>query len=209
MDPNTFPTKGNLILNRNTLNLSVQGYDLLDKKRAVLLRELMELNEQAKEIQKAIDKTFSGAYLALRQANIELGLSNVERFSYGAPREESVKIRMRSVMGVEIPVVTYDGNVNKTPGFGFGNTSGALDAAVFAFERVKELIVSLSMIENSAYRLAVAIKKTQRRANALKNVTIPKYERLVKDIAEVLEEHDRDEFTRLKIAKNMAGDGNV
>ena len=32
MDPNTFPTKGNLILAKNALALSKQGFDLMDKK---------------------------------------------------------------------------------------------------------------------------------------------------------------------------------
>ena len=39
MDPNTFPTKGNLILAKNSLALSRQGYELMDKKRNVLLKE--------------------------------------------------------------------------------------------------------------------------------------------------------------------------
>ena len=43
MDPNTFPTKGNLILAKNSLALSEQGYDLMDKKRNILIRELMEI----------------------------------------------------------------------------------------------------------------------------------------------------------------------
>ncbi|MCL2740799.1 MAG: V-type ATP synthase subunit D, partial [Oscillospiraceae bacterium] len=49
MDPSTFPTKGNLIAAKGTLALSRQGYDLLDKKLSVLIRELMDLNEKARE----------------------------------------------------------------------------------------------------------------------------------------------------------------
>ncbi len=55
MDPNTFPTKGNLMLAKNSLALSRQGYELMDKKRNILIRELMELIEQATDIQKEID----------------------------------------------------------------------------------------------------------------------------------------------------------
>ena len=58
------------------------------------------------------------------------------------------------------------------------------------------------MIENSAYRLASNIKKTQKRANALKNITIPTYDSLVKNITNALEEKDREEFTRLKVIKS-------
>ena len=43
MDPNTFPTKGNLILAKNSLALSLQGFDLMDKKRNILIREMMNL----------------------------------------------------------------------------------------------------------------------------------------------------------------------
>ena len=52
MDPNEFPTKGNLILAKNSLALANQGYDLMDKKRNILIRELMELTEKAQDIQK-------------------------------------------------------------------------------------------------------------------------------------------------------------
>ena len=58
------------------------------------------------------------------------------------------------------------------------------------------------LIENSAYRLASNIKKTQKRANALKNITIPTYDSLVKNITNALEEKDREEFTRLKVIKS-------
>ena len=58
MDPNEFPTKGNLILAKNSLALANQGYDLMDKKRNILIRELMELTEKAQNIQKEIDITF-------------------------------------------------------------------------------------------------------------------------------------------------------
>ena len=65
MDPNTFPTKGNLILAKNSLALAKQGYVLMDKKRNILIRELMGLIQQAESIQKEIDSTFRMAYAAL------------------------------------------------------------------------------------------------------------------------------------------------
>lgn len=201
MDVNLFPTKGNLILAKNTLKLSRQGYELLDKKRNVLVREIMELNERAKEIQDVINEVFEKAYSSLQNANIEDGINKVERFSHGVEYESTIKIKSRSVMGVEIPLVTYKNSTSDMPSYGFGNTSSALDEAIYNFNKVKDLIVLLSMIENAAYRLALSIRKTQKRANALKNVTIPRYEQLTKNIQEVLEERERDEFTRLKVIK--------
>ena len=77
MDPNTFPTKGNLILAKNALALSKQGFDLMDKKRNILIRELMGLVDQAKDIQAEIRTTFTEAYAALQRANMELGINAV------------------------------------------------------------------------------------------------------------------------------------
>ena len=79
MDPRTFPTKGNLMLAKNSLALARQGYDLMDKKRNILIRELMDLIEEARTIQEEIDSTFTYAYQCLQRANIENGISMVEQ----------------------------------------------------------------------------------------------------------------------------------
>ena len=71
MDPRTFPTKGNVMLAKNSLALARQGYDLMDKKRNILIRELMDLIEEARTIQEEIDSTFTYAYQCLQRANIE------------------------------------------------------------------------------------------------------------------------------------------
>lgn len=204
MDPNTFPTKGNLILAKNSLALSKQGYELMDKKRNILIRELMELIAEATDIQEEIDTTFTNAYRALQKANIQMGIHEVEQISLGVPVENSIRIKRRSVMGTEIPKVEYDKKEQK-PAYSFYHTKMSLDEACQQFEKVKELTIRLAEVENSAYRLAYNIKKTQKRANALSNITIPKYENLTKEIQEYLEEKEREEFTRLKVIKKMKG----
>ena len=201
MNINTFPTKGNLIASKNSLALARQGYGLMDKKRNILIRELMGLIDEAKEIQKQIDTTFSTAYKALMYVNIELGIDFVSDIAGSVPIEDSVQIKTRSVMGTEIPLVRYD-DKPITPTYAYYSTRESLDKARDRFNEVKRLTVKLSMIENSAYRLASNIKKTQKRANALKNITIPTYDSLVKNITNALEEKDREEFTRLKVIKS-------
>lgn len=204
MDPNTFPTKGNLILAKNSLALSKQGFDLMDKKRNILIKELMELVDQAKDIQSQIDVTFRTAYSALQRANLDIGISYVQEISRTVPVEESIQIKTRSVMGTEIPLVQANESSN-APTYAYYGTKASLDEAKAAFEKVKQLTIRLSAVENAAYRLAINIKKTQKRANALKNITIPKYEELTKSISNALEEKEREEFTRLKVIKRMQG----
>ena len=202
MDPRTFPTKGNLILAKNSLALAKQGYELMDKKRNILIRELMELIDEAKDIQSEIDVTFRTAYQALQTANIVMGIHNVEMIAHTVPIEDSIQIKTRSIMGTEIPLVEAKKDKLK-PCSAYYGTNESFDAARVRFEKVKELTIRLSSVENSAYRLAVNIKKTQKRANALKNITIPNYEELVHSIQNALEEKEREEFTRLKVIKRM------
>lgn len=202
MNINMFPTKGNLIAAKNSLALARQGYDLMDKKRNILVREMMDLVDQASTIQTEIDTTFRAAYEALQQANIEMGIHMVQDIANTIPVENTVKIKTRSIMGTEIPLVEYDKEASEgTPNYAFYSTRVSLDEAQMAFNRVKELTIKLSTIETSAIRLATNIKKTQKRANALKNITIPTYEAIVKNITNALEEKEREEFTRLKVIK--------
>ena len=200
MDPNTFPTKGNLILAKNSLALAKQGFELMDKKRNILIKELMDLIDEASNIQSEIDTTCSNAYNALQRVNIEMGIHNVSEIAKTIPEEDSISIKLRSIMGTEIPLVEYKKAQNKAP-YSFYGTKISLDEAYYQFNKVKELTLRLSMVETSAYRLAANIKKTQKRANALQNITIPRYTELVANIQNALEEKEREEFTRLKVIK--------
>ena len=232
MDPREFPTKGNLMLAKNSLMLARQGYDLMDKKRNILLKELMGLIDEAKDIQEEIDATFTKAYACLQRANIEHGISKVQELAFTVPIEDSLKMQTRSIMGTEIPHVKYDAHENQLTyamdgtfesidvareaiphikydakqndlTYSFSTTHETVDIAREAFREVKELTIKLAEVENSAYRLAANIKKTQKRANALKNITIPMYTNLVHTISNALEEKEREEFTRLKVIKRM------
>ena len=206
MDPNECPTKGNLMLAKNSLALATQGYDLMDKKRNILIRELMELTQKAQDIQKEIDVTFKTAYAALQKANIEMGIMNVENISYTVPEETGIRIKYRSIMGTEIPLVEAPPPQGR-PTYDFFHSTMALDEAVYNFSRVKELTIKLATVETSAYRLAASIIKTRKRANALQNITIPRYSDLVKTIQTALEEKEREDFTRLKVIKRRKMQG--
>ena len=137
---------------------------------------------------------------ALRKVRLEIG--------------ESVLVMGAGILGVmavafakaagAVPVIVADPVKERREKALQMGADYALDPLEEGFaEKVKELSIKLSAIENAAIRLAANIKKTQKRANALKNITIPKYEALTKDIQNALEEKEREEFTRLKVIKRM------
>lgn len=198
MANNVFPTKGNLIATKKSLNLARLGFELLDRKRNILIREMMQLIDKAKSIQGEIEGVYKDAYHALEQANITFGLC--DEIGKSLAIENGLTITYRSVMGVDIPEVTFKSSI-RSDTYGLFQSNSQLDIAYLNFNRAKELTAALAEIENSVYRLAGAIKKTQRRANALKNINIPRLESTVKFISDSLEEKEREEFSRLKVIR--------
>lgn len=198
MADQVFPTKGNLIAAKRNLALCKLGYDLMDRKRNVLIRELMQLVDRAKELRGSIEKTYENAYASLQEANITLGV--IDRFADAVPNYEAIHLETRSVMGVEIPILRNNGEDPLIP-YGFLSTDIQLDEAYTAFCKVRNMTLLLAEVDNGVFRLANAIQATQRRANALKNVLIPRYAEIIRMISDNLEEKEREEFTRMKIIK--------
>ncbi len=199
MAEQVFPTKGNLIKVKRSLQQARQGYDLMDRKRNVLIREMVALADNSKEIRNNIEKAYEEAYAALRNANMTLG--SVSTLSKFVPEETGLALSSRSVMGVELPTVTLE---KQPPGLKYDTitTNSYLDIAYIKFNEVKYLTALLAEIDNGVFRLANSIKKTQKRANALKNIMIPKFEEQVRFISNSLEEKEREEFSRQKVIKS-------
>ena len=204
MDVSTFATKGNLIKARANLALANMGYDLMDKKRTILISEMMTYITRAEDIQARIDETFRSAYLELQNANVMLGINFVERVGWTIPEVKQLRIRFKSVMGVEIPQVTITPGENDNQfRYAFSNTNYSIDQAYLHFNKVRDLIVEMAEVESTVYRLSVNVKKTQKRANALKSIVIPRLTALVGNIQNTLDEKEREEASRLHVIKNL------
>lgn len=197
---NIAPTKANLISAQNSLEFSQKGFELLDKKRNVLIRELMSYVDLSKELQQRINVTFTEAYDALRNANITMGIREVEDIASTIPEATDYKVIFKSVMGVEVPVIKFE-EKDIVPKYTFYKTNSAMDIAYEKFNQIKYLIYTLAQVENAVYKLAIEVKKTQKRANALENIQIPRFKAIIKDISSVLEEKEREDFFRLKVVK--------
>ena len=202
----TAPTKGNLNAAKRSRALADNGYELMDRKRNILIREIMELMDEAEDLQERIDSTFSEAYASMRLAEISMG-GSAQSGANAVPIDDSFSIRFRSVMGVELPVVSAEPEEPSGPPYGLAFTSSDLDDAYFKFAEVQELIRELAETENCIYRLAYAIKKAQKRANALQNIVIPGLDSEIARISDALEEKEREEFVRLKVVKGRKPSG--
>lgn len=196
-----FPTKGSLIKVKRSLYQANLGYELMDRKRNILIREMVMLLDKAKELRGSIEEIYETAYLALQRINITLGVT--ESLGKAVPIEEGIEISYRSVMGVELPIVRLTSTSKIELSYGLAQTNSYFDYAYKCFNKVKELTIILAEVENCIYRLAIAIKKTQKRANALKNILIPKFQEQERYITNSLEEKEREEFFRQKVIKKQ------
>ncbi len=198
MAKQVFPTKGNLMAISKSNELAKKGFELMDRKRNILIREMMGLIDDVHLLRDELSETYQRAYRALQEANITLGI--VSDISKSIPIDDEIEVKYRSVMGVTIPRVTHHPAPVKIR-YGLSSTNTKFDYAYRQFQRVRDLTLKLAEIDNATYRLANAIRKAQKRANALENIVIPQFEANIKFITDALEEKERESFTRQKVIK--------
>ncbi len=192
------PTKGNLIFLKRSYKLAVLGHDLMERKKNILVAEMMSLLDDVSRLRHQIEDAYKRAYRALQDANITLGI--VGEIAKAIPLDNNIQLSNRSGMGVDLPVVIYEKPEVKLS-YGLSSTNSKFDYAYVAFQEVRDLTIQLAQIDNSAYRLASAIRKSQKRSNALQNVVIPNLNKNISFIINVLEEREREEFSRMKMIK--------
>ena len=198
MSRKVIPTKGNLMRLNARMKLATKGYELMDRKRNILVREMMSILNEVKELRKNITTKFKTAYKALQDANITLGI--VSDIAKSIPVNDGLSIKYRSVMGVEIPKVAHEAEHIRLT-YGFGATNTKFDYAYKTLLELRTMIVTLAEIDNATYRLANAIRKTRKRANALNQIVLPQLTSDIKFIKDTLEEREREAFSRQKMIK--------
>lgn len=195
------PTKANLIATKDQLIFAKKGFDILDKKRTVLIKEMMQMNHKAQKLQSDIQENFKTAYEALENATISMGAENMYEIAQSIKPEEEYDILRKTVMGVDIPVIKYEEEKAKAE-YSFHSTTAAFDKSSISLHKIRYLVYELAQVETTIFRLAQEIKKTQKRANALDKIQIPKYQKTVSEIENILAEKEREDFFRLKKVKN-------
>ncbi len=200
---NISPTRINLIQTKKTLSIAESGREVLERKRDVLLRELRHSIFDAEKAREEVTEKLTTAYRNLLEAIMAQGTETIEMLGLGSNFEADFLLDFRSIMGVTVPIVEFLGESEVKPDYGFGNTNAALDKAFSEFYQALDLLADLATAEGISFQIANDIKKTQRRVNALNHVLIPGYKRTVKQIEQVLEEKEREEFVRTKRVKNL------
>lgn len=197
---NVAPTKSNLLSLKEQLSVAKNGYELLEQKRELLVQSLMSMVSKVNLLEKNIEETIARAYPAFKNVLITNGSDTLERIAGCVKYEFGVKERRVVVGGMNFS--TLDLEVPKKKLFySMISTDAETDRAISEFFDLLVLLVEMASIRTIAWRLAVEVKKTQRRVNALDKMVIPESEETVKYIENALEEKERENIFVIKSLK--------
>ncbi len=197
------PTKSNLIKAKATLKLMHQGYDILDKKRIVLLREMNLIADKTKRLEALFNKKMIEYYGVLDKAVVTVGEGFINDTAQTIPIKNDIEITSTSVMGLTIPKIDYKPKKLKL-NYGFFETNATFDKCIIMMDEIMGLIYQLAELKTSSLNLGFEVKKLQKRTNSLDKMQIPKYEAIIKNISDSMEEKEREEFYRTKIIKRIS-----
>jgi V/A-type H+-transporting ATPase subunit D len=198
------PTKSNLIRVKERLNTALEGYDLLEQKREILVMELMAQVEQVKILERDMDAQIASAYPCLKRMLIVAGRERAEKLSRNIRyqfelTEKRVIAAGMSLPGLEIKLPNVE--LKYSP----ANSFAECDETVLEFFGLLKILTELAAVRTIAWRLAREVRKTQRRVNALEKMVIPSARETKTYIESALEERDRDAFFTSKLLKRKAG----
>jgi V/A-type H+-transporting ATPase subunit D len=193
-----------LLERRAQIGLAQQGMDLLKQKRDALLIEFMGVMDETLRLSDSLQKTVREAQYSLAVAQAVDGVVALRSAGLATKGEIVVDMTGTKIMGVSVPVVTKGDSPLKssfTRGYSVTGVSSRVDETAEKFEGILDVIIEYADIETRLKRLGEEINKTNRRVNALEQVTVPALQEQVTYIRQTLDERAREDLFRLKKVK--------
>jgi len=198
------PTRAELLERRAQIALAQQGMDLLKQKRDALLIEFMSVMDETLRLSESLQKSVSEAQYSLAVAKAVDGTVTLRSAGLATQGEVTIDMSGAKIMGVPVPVVTKGESPIRSPftrGYAVTGVSSRVDETADKFERILDVIIEYADIETRLKRLGEEINKTNRRVNALEQVTVPGLREQVSYISQTLDERAREDLFRLKKVK--------
>ncbi len=196
------PTKLELIKIKRSLTVAKSVYKILEDKRDVLLKRIDEMIDEAGQARTDMSEPLHNAYRSLFNAYLTLGSNKLESIAHTTPSHLDIDVNVKVIVDVRIPTITI---TEKKLGlnYGFADSNSNLDQTTKMMRLVLPKILKAAEYENAILSLARGLEKTQRLINALEYVIMPDHAESIKFISSILEEREREDFTRLKHVKKV------
>ncbi len=194
------PTKSNLIREKERLALAIEGYDLLERKREILVMELMKRVDEVSILEREIEKRASSAYPVLRRMLLSVGRDAAGELAARSKADFRVETGRIQVAGISAP--TLAARVpERELACSFVNSFADSDETVLEFTELLKLVAEMAGLRSVVWRLAKEVRKTQRRVNALEKMVIPESRARKTFIEAALEERERESVFAVKLLK--------
>eukprot|EP00968_Pinguiococcus_pyrenoidosus_P013934 scaffold1272_cov250-Pinguiococcus_pyrenoidosus.AAC.26 len=160
-----------------------------------------DMAKRIAELKANMAEESSEAFFSLTQAQYAAGNFKTAVLEGNCVASVRINTREDNVAGVRLPVFNI---YNATEGggglenIGLGGGGRQVQQSREKFKEFMQKMVNLASMQTSFATLDEALKITNRRVNALENVTIPRIEDTLSYITRELDELEREEFTRLK-----------
>jgi len=197
---NVAPTKSNLLKEKETLTLAMEGYDLLERKREILMLELMKRMDEVRALERELRRRSSSAYPVLRRMLLEAGRDNARELAAGVKADFAARERRVQVTGISMPALEAVAPEHRLQ-VSFMNSFADSDETAAEFSGLLEIIASMAGLRAIVWRLAKEVRKTQRRVNALEKMVIPESKSIKTFIEASLEEREREAVFSTKLLK--------
>lgn len=201
-------TRTELLALRRQLALAQQGEELLEEKRAALVRELMRTVDRVLRQGDELDRAAAAALDALELARALDGPEGVRSAAFASAATGDrfeVAVEGTTVMGVSVPVIAPQprqrGLLDR--GYSLAFSSARVDRVAETFEDELGCLVRLAEADVRIRRVGGEIQRTTRRVNALRHAVVPSLRRELRRIVSVLEEQEREEHARFKHLKRV------
>ena len=178
---------------------------MLERKRAALMQEMMRVVNTVMADADALQQAADNARFALARAEAVAGSEAVRSAALATRQELPLQVESVNVMGVKVPRIEQR-RVSRSMlerGYSITGTSLTLDETATAFEADIDAIIKMAESELRLKRLVSEIQRTLRRINALEHLLIPRLEAERNYIQYVLDERERSDHFRLKMAKRL------
>ncbi len=153
----THATRMELLRLRRRLGVALRGYKLLKDKQDELMKQFMELIEQIRGIRERVERHLVQAFQGFVLASAVMSREEMEEALAFPNKRVNLEVKTRRVMNLRIPVMNLQ-TERSIYCYGYANTSGELDIALYNLDSVlKEMIILL--LQRHALRRSTGLER--------------------------------------------------
>jgi len=185
---------------RRRVALAMRGHRLLSEKRDEISRQLIRIARQIQPLRKRVETELLRTCRRFMLARATMEPEDIKAALEVPTKKFSLIVEFARIMNVKVPHLLKEIS-GEIICYGFATTSGELDVALLALEKVFDSLIELAEKQKQARLLATELLMTRRRVNVLEHVVIPELQETIRFIYDKLAEAERDNTSRLmKIA---------